>query len=96
MEPPYVLIESDKSTELINDDIYICLAEVEGKARSIKTPMKAVGGIYGVAGLLGIIDLATTGGIILPFNAWHGCNCCSWMGDLCLLTQYLNWVNIKI
>ena len=26
--------------------------------------MKAVGGIYGVAGLLGIIDLATTGGII--------------------------------
>jgi len=62
--PAYVLIESDKSTELINDDIYICLAEVEGKARSIKTPMKAVGGIYGVAGLLGIIDLATTGGII--------------------------------
>lgn len=62
--PAYVLIGSDKSTELINDDIYICLAEVEGKARSIKTPMKAVGGIYGVAGLLGIIDLATTGGII--------------------------------
>tara|TARA_B100001559_G_scaffold137694_1_gene115655 strand:- start:2303 stop:2773 length:471 start_codon:yes stop_codon:yes gene_type:complete len=62
--PAYVLIESDKSTDLINDDIYICLAEVEGKARSIKTPMKAVGGIYGVAGLLGIIDLATTGGII--------------------------------
>ena len=62
--PAYVLIESDKSTELINDDIYICLAEVEGKARSIKTPMKAVGGIYGVAGLLGIIDLATNGGII--------------------------------
>lgn len=62
--PAYVLIEPDKSTDLINDDIYICLAEVEGKARSIKTPMKAVGGIYGVAGLLGIIDLATTGGII--------------------------------
>ena len=62
--PAYVLIESDKSTELINDDIYICLAEVEGKARSIKTPMKVVGGIYGVAGLLGIIDLATTGGTI--------------------------------
>ena len=62
--PSYVLIESDKSTDLVNNDIYICLAEVEGKARSIKTPMKAVGGIYGVAGLLGIIDLATTGGII--------------------------------
>ena len=62
--PAYVLIESDKSTDLVNNDIYICLAEVEGKARSIKTPMKAVGGIYGVAGLLGIIDLATTGGII--------------------------------
>ena len=62
--PAYVLIESDKSFDLINDDIYICLAEVEGKARSIKTPMKVVGGIYGVAGLLGIIDLATTGGII--------------------------------
>ena len=62
--PAYVLIESDKSADLINDDIYICLAEVEGKARSIKTPMKAVGGIYGVAGLLGIIDLATTGGVI--------------------------------
>ena len=26
--------------------------------------MKVVGGIYGVAGLLGIIDLATTGGTI--------------------------------
>ena len=62
--PAYVLIESDKSADSINDDIYICLAEVEGKARSIKTPMKAVGGIYGVAGLLGIIDLATTGGVI--------------------------------
>lgn len=62
--PAYVLIESDKSFDLINDDIYICLAEVEGKARSIKTPMKVVGGIYGVAGLLGIIDLATTGGTI--------------------------------
>ena len=62
--PAYVLIESDKSTDFINDDIYICSAEVEGKARSIKTPMKVVGGIYGVAGLLGIIDLATTGGTI--------------------------------
>ena len=62
--PAYVLIESDKSSDLIYDDIYICSAEVEGKARSIKTPMKVVGGIYGVAGLLGIIDLATTGGTI--------------------------------
>ena len=65
--PAYVLIESDKSFDLINDDIYICLAEVEGKARSIKTPMKVVGGIYGVAGLLGIIDLANTGGTISSF-----------------------------
>ena len=62
--PAYVLIESDKSVNLINDDIYICSVKVEGKARSIKTPMKVVGGIYGVAGLLGIIDLATTGGTI--------------------------------
>ena len=65
--PAYVLIESDKSFDLINDDIYICLAEVEGKARSIKTSMKVVGGIYGVAGLLGIIDLANTGGTISSF-----------------------------
>ena len=43
------------------------LSGSRGKARSIKTPMKAVGGIYGVAGLLGIIDLATTGGIISSF-----------------------------
>ena len=62
--PAYVLIETGKSLELINDHIYICLAEVEGKARSIKTPMKVVGGIYGVAGLVALIDLATTGGVI--------------------------------
>ena len=31
--PAYVLIEPSKSIESINDDIYICLAEVEGKAR---------------------------------------------------------------
>ena len=30
--PAYVSIEPNKSVELINDDIYICLAEVEGKA----------------------------------------------------------------
>lgn len=62
--PAYVLIEPDKSIELINDHIYICLAEVEGKARSIKTPMKVVGGIYGVAGVVALIDLATTGGVL--------------------------------
>ena len=62
--PAYVLIESDKSLELINDHAYVCLAEVEGKARSIKTPMKVVGGIYGVAGLVALIDLASTGGVI--------------------------------
>ena len=62
--PAYVLIETGKSLESINDHIYICLAEVEGKARSIKTPMKVVGGIYGVAGLVALIDLATTGGVI--------------------------------
>ena len=62
--PAYVLIEPDKSVDLINDHIYVCLAEVEGKARSIKTPMKVVGGIYGVAGLVALIDLATTGGVI--------------------------------
>ena len=61
--PAYVLIEPSKSLELINEDIYICLAEVEGKARIIKVPMKVVGGIYGGAGLLALIDLATTGGI---------------------------------
>lgn len=62
--PAYVLIEFDKSTDLINDDIYICLAEVEGKARNIKTPMKVLGGLYGLGGLAGVIDLATTGGTI--------------------------------
>ena len=61
--PAYVLIEPSKSIELINDDIYICLAEVEGKARSIKVPMKVVGGVYGSVGLLALIDLATTGGV---------------------------------
>ena len=30
--PAYVLIEPDKSVDLINDHIYVCLAEVEGKA----------------------------------------------------------------
>ena len=62
--PAYVLIEPDKSVDLINDHIYVCLAEVEGKARKIKTPMKVFGGFYGLAGLAGIIDLATTGGVI--------------------------------
>ena len=62
--PAYVLIEPDKSVDSINDHIYVCLAEVEGKARNIKTPMKVVGGIYGVAGVVALIDLATTGGVI--------------------------------
>ena len=62
--PAYVLIEPDKSVDLINDHIYVCLAEVEGKARNIKTPMKVVGGIYGVAGVVALIDLATNGGVI--------------------------------
>ena len=62
--PAYVLIEPDKSVDLINDHIYVCLAEVEGKARKIKTPMKVFGGFYGLAGLAGVIDLATTGGVI--------------------------------
>ena len=62
--PAYVLIEPDKSVDLINDHIYFCLAEVEGKARNIKTPMKVVGGIYGVAGVVALIDLAATGGVI--------------------------------
>ena len=44
--------------------IYICLAEVEGKARSIRLPMKIVGGYFGVVGLIALIDIATTGGII--------------------------------
>lgn len=42
--PAYVLIEPDKSLELINDHVYIYLAKVEGKARNIKTPMKVFGG----------------------------------------------------
>ena len=62
--PAYVLIEPDKSVDSINDHIYVCLAEVEGKARNIKTPMKIFGGFYGLAGLAGIIDLAATGGVI--------------------------------
>ena len=48
----------------MNDDIYICLAEVEGKARSIRVPMKVVGGYFGVVGLIALIDVATTGGWI--------------------------------
>ncbi len=68
--PAYVLVEPNKSMELINDDIYICSAEVEGKIRRIKVPLKAVGGVYGAAGLLTLIDLATTGGffasIVIP------------------------------
>ena len=62
--PAYVLIEPDKSLDSIKDHIYVCLAEVEGKARNIKTPMKLFGGFYGLAGLAGVIDLATTGGVI--------------------------------
>ncbi len=62
--PAYVLIEPSKSIELINDDIYMCLAEVEGKVRRIKVPMKVVGGVSGGVGLLALIDLATTGGFV--------------------------------
>ena len=62
--PAYVLIEPDKRADLINDHVYICLAEVEGKARYIRTPMKVVGGVYGLAGVVALIDLATTGGVI--------------------------------
>ena len=62
--PAYVLIEPDKSVDLINDHIYVCLAKVEGKAGNIKTPMRVFGGFYGLAGLAGVIDLATTGGVI--------------------------------
>ena len=81
--PAYILIEPDKSVESINDHIYVCLAEVEGKARNIKTPMKVFGGFYGLAGLAGVIDLATTGGVISSIIAWYGCyNCCR-MGNLC-------------
>ena len=61
--PAYILIEPDKSMELIKDDVYICSAEVEGKIRRTKVSMKTVGGVYGAAGLLILIDLATTGGI---------------------------------
>ena len=68
--PAYVLIETNSSVEQINDDIYICLAEVEGKARSIRVPMKVVGGYFGVVGLIALIDVATTGGwvssLLLP------------------------------
>ena len=65
--PAYVLVEPNKSMELINDDICICSAEVEGKIRRIKVPMKVVGGVYGTAGLLTLIDLATTGGVFASF-----------------------------
>ena len=60
--PAYILMEPDKSMELINEDVYICSAEVEGKIRRTKVSMKTVGGVYGAAGLLALIDLATTGG----------------------------------
>ena len=60
--PAYILMEPDKSMELINEDVYICSAEVEGKIRRTKISMKTVGGVYGDAGLLALIDLATTGG----------------------------------
>ena len=64
--PAYILMEPDKSMELINEDVYICSAEVEGKIRRIKVSMKTVGGVYGAAGLLTLIDLATTGGVFAP------------------------------
>ena len=68
--PAYVLIEPNSSVDSMNDDIYICLAEVEGKARSIRVPMKVVGGYFGVVGLIALIDVATTGGwvssLLLP------------------------------
>jgi len=60
--PAYILMEPDKSMELINEDVYICSAEVEGKIRRTKVSMKTAGGVYGAAGLLALIDLATTGG----------------------------------
>ncbi len=62
--PAYVLIEPNNSVDSMNDDIYICLAEVEGKARSIRAPMKVVGGYFGIVGLIALIDVATTGGWI--------------------------------
>lgn len=61
--PAYVLVERNKSMELIKDDIYICSEEVEGKIRRTKISMKTFGGVYGNSGLLALIDLATTGGI---------------------------------
>jgi hypothetical protein len=61
--PAYILMEPDKSMELINEDVYICSAEVEGKIRRTKVSMKTVGGVYGAAGLFALIDLATTGGV---------------------------------
>ena len=61
--PAYILIEPDKSMELINEDVYICSAKVEGKIRRTKASMKTVGGVYGAAGLLALIDLVTTGGV---------------------------------
>ncbi len=68
--PAYVLIEPNSSVDSMNDDIYMCLAEVEGKARSIRVPMKVVGGYFGVVGLIALIDVATTGGwvssLLLP------------------------------
>ena len=60
-------MEPDKSMELINEDVYICSAEVEGKIRRAKVSMKTVGGVYGAAGLLTLIDLATTGGVFATF-----------------------------
>ena len=62
--PAYVLIEPNNLVDSMNDDIYICLAEVEGKARSIRAPMKVVGGYFGIVGLIALIDVATTGGWI--------------------------------
>ena len=68
--PAYILIEPDESIELINEDVYICSAEVEGKIRRTKASMKTVSGVYGAAGLLALVDLATTGGffatILIP------------------------------
>lgn len=62
--PAYVLIEPDKTIDLLNDHIYVCLAEVEGIKRNIRTSIKVFGGFYGLAALAGVIDLATTGGVI--------------------------------
>ena len=82
--PAYVLVEPNKSMELINDDIYICSAEVEEKIRRIKVPMKVVGGVYGTAGLLALIDLATTGGVFASFfYTYDGCNNSCRLDNLC-------------